>query len=264
MANSSRAWKGSLAIEPGRAAFIGRAGDTQQHRHHAIQVAVALENPIRLEIGTEGSVPCRAVAVGADVAHAIDCGGDWIGLYYLEADSEPGRILDGALRPPGWTILDESVADVLETAFQRFASSQAGAGLSSLSGRVAEALGLDHAAVPPRPSEVVDAAIRTLDELVPDEVRVAELAQGLGVRQRDLSAAFRQGTGLSIRSYVLWLRLQRAVRALSTGDNLTRAALSAGFSDSAHLSRVFRETFGVSPSVGIGRTRISTRIPSPS
>jgi AraC-like DNA-binding protein len=42
------------------------------------------------------------------------------------------------------------------------------------------------------------------------------------------------------------------------GANLTDAAISAGFSDSAHFSRLHRETFGVTPSYILGRLARAT------
>lgn len=50
------------------------------------------------------------------------------------------------------------------------------------------------------------------------------------------------------RGYVRWLRLRRVAGGLRQGESLTASAHAAGFSDSAHLSRVFRSTFGVRPS----------------
>jgi AraC-like DNA-binding protein len=47
---------------------------------------------------------------------------------------------------------------------------------------------------------------------------------------------------------VLWLRLRRAVEQVQAGATLTQAAALAGFSDSAHLTRVFRTNFGLPPS----------------
>ena len=50
------------------------------------------------------------------------------------------------------------------------------------------------------------------------------------------------------RRYLLWLRLQDAVRELAAGAPATDAAHAAGFADSAHLSRTFRRMFGITPS----------------
>ena len=52
-------------------------------------------------------------------------------------------------------------------------------------------------------------------------------------------------TGLPFRTYVLWLRVVRAVDAHTKGASLTEAAQEAGFADSAHLSRTFKRMFGL-------------------
>jgi AraC-like DNA-binding protein len=54
-----------------------------------------------------------------------------------------------------------------------------------------------------------------------------------------------EATGLPFRTYVVWLRLMRAVELYSAGSSLTDAAHGAGFSDSSHLSRTFRRMFGI-------------------
>jgi AraC-like DNA-binding protein len=58
---------------------------------------------------------------------------------------------------------------------------------------------------------------------------------------------FRAGTGLPLRRYALLLRLRAALAVALRGATLTEAAHAAGFSDSAHLSRTFREHFGLPP-----------------
>ena len=67
---------------------------------------------------------------------------------------------------------------------------------------------------------------------------------------------------MPFRRYVLWMRLRLAAQEVSAGANLTRAAISAGFADSAHLSRVFRQTFGLPPSALLGMTVVGADWPS--
>jgi AraC-like DNA-binding protein len=59
---------------------------------------------------------------------------------------------------------------------------------------------------------------------------------------------FRSEMGMSVQSYLRWKRLIAALRSSAQGASLTEAAHTAGFADSAHLTRVFRATFGISPS----------------
>jgi AraC family transcriptional regulator len=58
---------------------------------------------------------------------------------------------------------------------------------------------------------------------------------------------FKEKVGVPVRRYVLWLKMRRALDLAMAGDSLTTAALSAGFADSAHLSRTVRAIMGVAP-----------------
>ena len=58
---------------------------------------------------------------------------------------------------------------------------------------------------------------------------------------------FKKVVGVPVRRYVLWLKMRRALDLAIGGDSLTTAALSAGFSDSAHLSRSVRAMMGIAP-----------------
>ena len=60
---------------------------------------------------------------------------------------------------------------------------------------------------------------------------------------------FKEQTGLPVRNFIHWCKIQHAIKAIMNGANFTEAAYDAGFSDSAHFSRVFKLTFGISPSL---------------
>src|SRR5262249_33937921 len=45
------AWESALAIAPGRALYVGPAGDTSAHAHWAIQIAIGLDGPVVLDAG---------------------------------------------------------------------------------------------------------------------------------------------------------------------------------------------------------------------
>ena len=56
---------------------------------------------------------------------------------------------------------------------------------------------------------------------------------------------FSQELGITWRPYLLWRRMMCAIQAIINNSSATEAAHLAGFSDSAHLSRTFRTTFGM-------------------
>ncbi len=59
---------------------------------------------------------------------------------------------------------------------------------------------------------------------------------------------FSAEAGVSWRSYRIWSQVRRAMGAYRPDGSLTDAALSGAFADSAHFSRMFRQTFGMTPS----------------
>lgn len=77
---------------------------------------------------------------------------------------------------------------------------------------------------------------------------LAELAEASGLSSGRLLHVFTDGVGIPPRRYLLWLKVQRASRAMAGGATITDVAHAAGFSDAAHLSRTFRTMFGTTPS----------------
>ena len=90
--------------------------------------------------------------------------------------------------------------------------------------------------------------VRFVDEHLDGSPRLAEIAERVGRSPRQLRRDLASELGMPFRRYVLWRRLQRVVLEVQGGHDLTTAAATAGFADSAHLSRVFRSMFGLTPS----------------
>ena len=92
---------------------------------------------------------------------------------------------------------------------------------------------------------------RVIDIVEADLARapsLGRLAAEIGVHPAHLSRAFRRIHGETIGDYVRRRRVEEAERALADETrSLADIAASAGFSDQAHFTRVFRRHFGVSP-----------------
>lgn len=79
-----------------------------------------------------------------------------------------------------------------------------------------------------------------------------ELAQRLGMGRTQALRHFRAATGQNFREFKRWWAVQYAAEQMKEGALVRTAAMDAGFADTAHLSRVFREAFGLTPSAAIG------------
>jgi AraC family transcriptional regulator len=76
-----------------------------------------------------------------------------------------------------------------------------------------------------------------------------QIARAAGRHEIHLAREFRRYFGMSVGSYLRQARTERAARLLRhTRSDITGIALRCGFASHAHLCRVFKAHFGVSPS----------------
>jgi AraC-like DNA-binding protein len=78
-----------------------------------------------------------------------------------------------------------------------------------------------------------------------------ELARRLRLERTRALRCFKAATGQTFREFKRWSALQHAARLMAEGALVRTAAMDAGFADTAHLSRVFRQGFGMTPSEAI-------------
>jgi AraC-like DNA-binding protein len=78
-----------------------------------------------------------------------------------------------------------------------------------------------------------------------------ELARRLRMDRTRALRCFKAATGQTFRDFKRWFALQHASRLMAEGALVRTAAMDAGFADTAHLSRVFRRGFGLTPSAAI-------------
>ena len=247
-------WRGTLLASPGHFLYVGPAGDTRLHRHHALQLVVGLEGLFEAQLGRAEPRRYEALLIAANSEHRIDGKGLLLAIYYADGSSDEGRTLSAWLRgKPSRALPGDFAAlrQLLETALAQPASVV----LPFLRRGLAELLH-GPSPNPERGDPAIETAKTLLEGSLARPLPVPELARRLGLRQRDLSARFHKQTGLTIRRYVLWLRLKAAVSALSEQRTLTEAAYAAGFADAAHLSRTFVQMFGVSPSESVAASSI--------
>jgi AraC family transcriptional regulator len=86
-------------------------------------------------------------------------------------------------------------------------------------------------------------------QVLDDKLSLETLAQESGYSRVHFVRMFRAATGRSPHNYLLNLRIERARELLSNPAlPLTDIALDCGFSSHSHLTRVFRQFVGVTPS----------------
>jgi AraC-like DNA-binding protein len=240
-------WQGaSLWVSDATRARGAAPRRTDFHAHHAIQATISLGGWFKLDTAN-ASVRGEAVAVAADVEHVFEAEG-LMAFLFVEPESRQGRAIRAGLFGDAQLVAvpPEALGDFRERVAAALASpSRDDAALIALGRELLARLSADAASEEPDPriSKVIAWAAAQIDE----PVGLSDAVAVSGLSASRLRHLFVEQTGLPFKTYLLWLRLTRALESFAGGATLTQAAHQAGFSDSAHLSRTFRRMFGIAP-----------------
>ncbi len=78
-------------------------------------------------------------------------------------------------------------------------------------------------------------------------ISLSQLAQITGLSPFHLAHAFHQATGLPPHVYLNHIRLRHAKQLLLTGTSIAAVAYETGFVDQSHLTKRFKQMYGVTP-----------------
>ena len=103
-------------------------------------------------------------------------------------------------------------------------------------------------------SQLAPRQLRSVTSYIEDNclrsIRLHELAELAGLSQSYFSHAFKASTGMAPHQWQMRARIAKVQDLLrKSGLSLTSIASTAGFSDQAHLTRVFKQVVGVTPAV---------------
>jgi len=243
-----------MTVTPGQLVYSGLLGPSEPHHHVAIQLAVARSGMLSAVDGVGGTANARAVVVPAGQRHVISAHGEADGvLLYLDPATPLGRLVSlgiaRATEDPAAVVSWVRLGKAVEAGFDPSTSAD------ELPGRLVDALLSALGTAHPdcvAPDAVVRRAVEVIQQTIPLAVRCADVARTVSLSADRLGRRFHSQIGMSINSYVRWVRLERALLELLAGATLTDAAHAAGFADSAHMNRVCHEMFGLAPSAAVG------------
>lgn len=232
-----------LFMRPGRALYCGPIQYLENHAYGADVLHVGIYRPFRIRVLNGEWNTCRCAVVPAGIRHSLDLAGGIHGKLFVERDS-PDALTFRRRFPHCDTrvrlLEDDDAANCFRWIHEEDPSH------TEVDQRIQQWLGAAE-----MPSMANDTRIRQVIDWIcrePDRnFSGQELAKAVCLSTSRFLHLFREQTGLPYRRFRLWKRMLTALEHLHTTDNLTRAALEAGFADATHFSHSFRDTFGVNP-----------------
>ncbi|HHW78001.1 MAG TPA: helix-turn-helix transcriptional regulator [Xanthomonadaceae bacterium] len=243
-----------LYIWQNRGFFMGQLPDISEHRLGSAALCVGIDKPFRV-LESESGVwrEGRSVLVPPGCLHEIQVGGAIMAILFIEPESEDYPAIQDAMLDGEWQCLyglvdEAAVLAALREAWERQPDAAA---IQDLLDRL----------IPPRNpasrQQPLDSRIQRVIRLMKEDLThsysMTELAEYVNLSPTRLVHLFKEEVGVPIRRFRQWHRMRVVAALIAKGDTLTDAALGAGFADSSHFSRAFRNMFGITPSSVFGR-----------
>lgn len=207
---------------------------------------VSLDEPFVLEFA-DGHLRATAAVIPSGLPHRLHCASRRLLLVLVEPFGPRGRGLGLAAERARGREFEDAMERI---AIDHADDSDAVRTIDTL----VRAIAPDGPPRPARLSEPVLSALRQLESKPGSRATLGHAAAAAHISPSRLTHLFTREVRIPFRRYALWIRLRTVGERVAFGDNLTQAAVAAGFSDSSHLSRVFRTNFGLSPSALLGMT----------
>lgn len=226
----------------------GALSQSSVHAHHGMHIVLATRGTLACRVDHEESfVESAGVITAPDVAHEIKTRSADVLLVFIDPESRVGAALRSVIVGDVRRVSAEE-RDAIDTGLDPRAI-MAGEG-EKWTQSVLDTLGVrSRDALPPmHPS--VRRALALLQASDADEsVSLGALAARVGLSEGRLMHAFTESVGIPLRPYLAWLRVQRAVVSIASGQSLAAAAQASGFADAPHMTRTFRRMLGLTPSM---------------
>lgn len=268
-----------LFFHPHCLLYLGESFDTVLHRHHSVQITIGVEENLQL-VNTDGKALCaKAIIVPANYPHKLSASSSAIASLFIDVKSQFYQQLRLGCKHINLTHFQEVVLSKasleslrglvamkqpdyvkngLETYAKELVHGSADADVQKkvehFIEQVINASTIKGICQTPLDDRILK-VLEQLDNVKDGQTAIHDLANRVNLSASRLAHLFKAQVGIPIRRYSLWRRLRYAIAYAHQQQSLTEGAHYAGFADSAHLSRVFKEMFGISPSLIISAKR---------
>lgn len=224
-------------------------GDPQMHSHLAAHVLVSLNGT--MEVLTEKQrLQCAGALIPSGCAHTVRTGGEPVLVFLFDATTAAAERISAVreVRPAVAAQIAASYgamcsdADIKQAYAQFFAQAM-------------ELLRLPVCLQRPADERIL-AAIAYTDEHIAEELTAAQAACAVSLSESRFSHLFREQVGVTFASYALLRKLYHAYTAIAASENITQAAMAAGFASPSHFAAVNKRMFGITASEVCGSLKL--------
>ena len=210
--------------------------DPAVHRHMAAHVIISLQGKMRAYTENE-VITCHGVMIPSGTAHRIDTQGNPALVFLFDCTSNVSSRITAVSTVP------ETMCGEIVSCYCRLEKQELNEAFSELENLILSYFGMVACEYHVTDERILK-AMEYIRIMSPEKITCKEVADYTHLSQDRFSHLFKEKTGMTFASYVIYQRLMRVYANVFRGMSITEAALEAGFSGSSHFADVNRRVFG--------------------
>ncbi|MEQ9099361.1 MAG: AraC family transcriptional regulator [Imperialibacter sp.] len=230
--------------------FIGKNIQSDFHKHYAVTVIISFGETFSIKLAGHKESVYSAALVQKNVSYSLKSGKtDYLAFIHIVPYTSEGlKLSDGECAIRALDIADfDSVLRKIKNWFRQDGHDPQ---------KIKELL----QAVSSIPrlhcdSIEIDSRVMASFELIMQndgqKLSVGDVAPQVCLSVSHFNRLFKKETGLTFRKFVLHSKLIKSIFAMYEQNSLTQAAFIGGFADQPHLTRTFKDNFGIKPSTSL-------------
>lgn len=217
--------------------MISDYGSPDRHKHLTAHLVCALSGSLRCFIGTD-TVECDGILISPDIEHDIQSTDRMLVFLFANTSKITNIMVEKYLSGRDYAIIPKDTIGIIKAEYLR--------GTDNLDERILKDLSLyttEKAQFDDRVAEAIE-ELESAENISRD--MIARLSRKACLSQSRLSHLFKKDIGISLNRYMSFMKMKKASEYVREGENLTSAALHAGFDSSSHMAATCKRMFGIS------------------
>ena len=215
--------------------------DPVEHSHMAAHIMVCLDGEMCvMSDGTE--YLCHGIMIPSGISHKVDTYEKDVLVFLYDCTTSVAKQIENI------RCLANENCDGIIKLYMDMQQDCTGGCYKKFETSVLELLGITDSMHQISDERVV-AAMNYIQKKSSEKISCRDVAEKVHLSPGRFSHLFKEQVGMTFAAYVIYQRIIFAYTLIILGKSITEAALTAGFSSSAHFADVNRRVFGISAGV---------------
>jgi AraC-like DNA-binding protein len=214
------------------------------HKHWLLQMFLSNQKNLNIEVNGQ-LISCGAILVNIDTPHTFNTEGNPHFTMLIDPTTELGRILRGLLVDKHFYVFPQEETILMKQSFNKVLVEK---GHDVILSFVQSILFQFAYGKMKNFDDRIMKFLNLLNDCVHEEEfhKIKYFSEKIGLSESRLAHLFKEETGIPLKSYIVLHKLQRAYQLIFDGENITAAALNAGFDSPSHLAYTNKMMTGMS------------------